>query len=159
LRKQTFPLILITCLLFLAACGGTDADPTATPTAPPFDEPVAATETPSSGYPAAQPTPTLSRSTDGYPAPRPTPTLTDAYAALDPVWVVKPAGMQCQEYTVDPAAASNELAAAGIQVLDLEMAVLAVCEACDTCPSSEHYRFLIPSADLAAAAELGWSEE
>lgn len=132
-------------LLVLAACGGSPL-PTPAPTAPAADN----------GYPPpAAPT----SMPQGYPAQRPTPTLPTGYPDDTRTWLIKPVGMQCQENIANLNQEVAALQSAGIPVLAAQMTTLAVCEACDVCATSEHYRVLVPPEQIEAAKDLGWTEE
>jgi hypothetical protein len=148
IMKRLFWLI---GLMALMACGGgEDVVPAETPAT---QSTIPAPATLPSGYPASTATPL-----GAYPAlPRATPTLTAAYIGVDPVWVIKPVGMQCQAVEIALDVERVGLENAGIRVLDTTMIAIATCEACDTCPSSEHYRFYIPTTDIAKAEALGWT--
>ncbi|MGH2536950.1 MAG: hypothetical protein ACRDHL_06130, partial [Candidatus Promineifilaceae bacterium] len=133
----------------LAACTA-QPEPTLEPTVPPL------TRTPAAGPTAGQP--------GGYPAPNlgtqpPAPTRSAAYPSSGPVWLIRPAGQQCQDPQVaDLEAASASLTDAGIEVLAAEETNLAVCEACG-CPTSLHFRIQIDASQLEAALMLGWAVE
>jgi hypothetical protein len=149
--KRVFALLV---LLMLMACGGENEDvPTEMPAFPTTQSTLPAPTSQPDSYP--QPT---ANPANAYPArPRPTPTLPAAYFGLDPVWVTKAVGAQCQGVEIDVDGVRLVLENAGIQVLDTTMISIPVCEACDTCPTSEHYRFFIPATDIAKAEALGWT--
>lgn len=143
--------------LLLVACNSGNVEPEATlPVPPPSLTP--ATTDPSYPGPAANtPVP------DGYPFPT-APAAPGGYPdpASDTIWVIRPLGQQC----VDPATyiypdlstAISALTDAGVAVLASEEVAMMVCEACD-CPTSEHFRVQIYSADLAKVEPLGWIAE
>ncbi len=143
--KHTW-LFSLFLLFLLAACGGAPA-PTPAPTAPSAND----------GYPPPAAPTSLPQ---GYPAQRPTPTLPTGYPDDDNrTWLIKPVGMQCQESSANLNQEVASLQNAGIPVLAAQMTTLAVCEACDTCPTSEHYRVLVAPENIDAAQTLGWTEE
>ncbi|MEW5985335.1 MAG: hypothetical protein AB1791_01730 [Chloroflexota bacterium] len=153
---KRFLLFPFTVVLLLAACGGPAAP---TPTAPlpeataPFP---AATPADQTGYPA----PTQPALPESYPAaPESAPTLPAGYPGGE-VWVVRPAGLQCESPGpyADLKAAVAALEEAGVAVLQPETINLAVCSACG-CPTSEHFRVKIDPAGLATALALGWQQE
>jgi len=150
--------ILGLLLLLLVACSGNEPpQPTEMPAVQPTQpvlEPLA-TELPAD-YPAL---PTATPFPPGYPAPRPTPSLPPGYPAAGSSWMVKPAGVQCQPLSVDLDGGIAELENAGITTYRSTMALLPVCEACDSCPSSEHYRVEIGSNQVPQAEALGWQRE
>jgi hypothetical protein len=152
--KRIWTFVTLLLLLLVAACSPA-AEPTPTPL--PTFPPPAETDTPESGYPApAQAT----MPPEAYPAEAPTP-LPEPTGYPDDarVWLVKPAGAQCQEYTVDLRDAVAALRDAGVEVINSQVVNLLVCEACDVCPSSEHYRVLVDAGQRAAAEALGWVQE
>jgi hypothetical protein len=153
-------LLLLTGLLtfLLAACNSGNVEPEATLPVPPPSLTPAATTGPSYPGPVANtPIP------DGYPFPT-APAAPVGYpdAAANLIWVIRPLGQQC----VDPATyiypdlstAISALTDAGVAVLASEEIAMMVCEACD-CPTSEHFRVQIYSADLAKVEPLGWIAE
>ena len=124
-------------------------------------DPIATLTSQPAFLPTAYPGDIIIEPTSPYPSdsvvePRATPTIMLAYPASELTWIIKPAGMQCQSYTTDLGSARTEIENAGITVLNSELAILPVCEACDVCASSEHYRLYIPITDLEQAQELGW---
>ena len=153
---------LLSLLFALIACQTSTEEPptTNTPLPPPTSTTMPAispspilppTDLPPTAYPDNPPD-------NGYPPPAPTTDIVEAYPGMEPVWVVQPAGKQCEEYKVDLATTEATLLNAGIQLLSIELTELIVCSACD-CPTSEHYRALIPRSDLEVLLPLGWVEE
>ncbi len=148
--------ILLVFVIFLAACGSNSEEtpPPATPFLPPVNTlpPTLPLPTAPSDYPAPN-------ENSGYLAPAPTQDITDAYPGIEPIWIVKAVGAQCEELLIDLAGTEAALRNAGIQLLQFEVSQLPVCQACDSCPSEEHYRALIPMSELAQAQSLGWEQE
>jgi hypothetical protein len=170
-------MILFALLVLLAACGGANQTPTATPESGP------ALEVAPDGDIMPRPTITpvapgvvedvqTEELREGYPppsAPLPTvdpasylgdPTATpDPYAAFagEPVQILKAAGVQCETPVALPTAedATVELTDAGIEVQAMEQVDLMVCTACN-CPTSEHYVATIDGSNLGLAVSLGW---
>lgn len=158
-------LFLILVVLLVAACGPAGTAETPVPatlpatTAPQEDVIPRPTVTPGDsegqseapGYPAlptAQPTP------DGYPAPLPT---LDPYPAVEGyVWMLRPAGVQCDEgqpTTIQDVTA--ELTAANITTNVITTVSMNVCQACG-CPSSVHFRAQVKAEDVGKAEAIGW---
>ncbi|MCA9938856.1 MAG: hypothetical protein KC418_09450 [Anaerolineales bacterium] len=146
MKRLWLGMMVLALALVLAACGGGGGAETPAATAAPVEE----------GYPP--PTVAITPA-QGYPAPRPTPTLPTGYPDDGRVWLIKPVGMQCQE----PESNLNQEVAVlqnnGILVLASQMTSLAVCEACEVCPTSEHYRILVAPEQIEAAKRFGWEEE
>jgi hypothetical protein len=75
------------------------------------------------------------------------------------IWVIQPAGIQCEEPLypdLDSAVAS--LKAAGIAVMISKSTMLNVCDACN-CATPLHFQALIAETDVAKAQALGWTVE
>lgn len=148
-----FTGLLLLIAFWLVGCGGTPAatpQPTSPAANPQLTSPVT---TPADAYPVlATITP------ESYPIQQITPTIFSYPAGVN-VWMTKPVGMQCQESAADLEGAVTELESAGISVLVFEMIQLAVCEACDVCPTSDHYRVQLSKNDQEAAQKLGWRVE
>ena len=152
-------LWLVLSLCLIVGCNGEDEatptttmqpEATATEMAAPLPTGYPANGQPDVRNPYPEPTALLS-------LPRATPTPLAAYQGLQLTWIQKAAGMQCNAYTLDLTAARSELERAGIQVVDSQLSILPVCDACDVCPSSEHYQAFIPAEDVNEAIQLGWA--
>lgn len=146
-------LLIPFLLILLAACsGGVET----TPTAP------AGIETPASGLvPAAtDEAPAATATPEGYPGVViPEPEVNSAYPADAEFWLVRAAGLQCEEPTYpDLASAVTALENAGVTVLESETTTLAVCAACG-CPTAEHYRIRVLGSEVNKALPLGWAIE
>jgi len=161
-------IIIVTLVLsglLLAGCETAAPTPTTTPAGdggalPTLTSPAAApTPTPDDYPPPPLPTATV----NSYAAPLPPPTV-DPYPVGDTVptaiLVYRPLGNQCQDAasftypTLEEAVA--DLVESGVTVYDAMETARVVCEACDVCPTSEHYEAIINPEGLAAAAALGW---
>lgn len=139
-----FTGLLLLIAFWLVGCGEI---PVATP------QPTSPAATPGDAYPVV-----ATSTPKSYPSQQATPTIFSYPAGVN-VWMTKPVGMQCQESSPDLESAVAELESAGIPVLVFEMVQLAVCEACDVCPTSDHYRVQLSKNDQEAAQKLGWRVE
>lgn len=146
-------LFVLIAVLLLAACSpGTEETPTAPAvnnTAVPGLEPAATVEVP----PATQ-TP------EGYPGVNVPELLpTSPYPADAQYWLVRAAGLQCEDPAYpDLATAVKALEDAGVTILESEETSLGVCEACG-CPTSQHFRVQVRGSDISRAQMLGWVME
>lgn len=142
MKRLTILTLMVISFCLLVSCGGgtgtNTAEPTGQATAPIESYPPPATSVPES-----------------YPIHRATPTLF-SYPANATVWMTKPVGVQCRESQADLEAEVIVLESAGIPVIAFEMTNLAVCQACDVCPTSEHYRVQISKNQQNVAINLGW---
>ncbi len=145
--------MLATLGILLVACGAPSGVP-----ATPLPTLAAPTAGPEPGYPA--PTPAPSPTPASYPLVLPTMTApAPGYPVEEHSWLLKPVGLQCQQSEVDLDGAVADLETAGIEVFTAQMVGLMVCTACDTCPTSQHYRVEIESSQVEAARSLGWEPE
>jgi hypothetical protein len=143
-RFYFLPLLL----LLLAACsGGVETTPTA-----PADN-GSPTLAPASTNETTEPTATP----EGYPGVSiPEFQPTSPYPADGEYWLVRPAGLQCEDPAYpDLETAVRALEDAGVTILDSEEMTLAVCEACG-CPTALHFRIQVSGSDLSQAMTLGW---
>ena len=163
MRRLMLTLIIVSGLL-LAGCDTATPTPTATPTDDnggplPTLTAGAPTATPADYPPPPPPTPTP----NSYGAPLPTPTI-DPYpigeSVATAILIYRPLGNQCQDpatYAYPTLAdAVADLEDDGVVVYDAEETARLVCEACDVCPTSEHFEAIIDPEGLAAATALGW---
>ena len=169
LTYLVFTVLSLWLMLLVSACGGGETTVTATPlptTAPALDTPSGdiaprPTITPDmggSGYPA----PTIPEPTpfpEGYPVPSPVTELLNPYPEVAGfVWMMHPAGLQCESSLVYGTLeeALQALQGAGVTAQNGRSTNLNVCAACN-CPTSLHYQAQIATADVAKAETLGWT--
>ncbi|MDX1617008.1 MAG: hypothetical protein R3300_22065 [Candidatus Promineifilaceae bacterium] len=146
-NTMTLVTIMLLALMTVAACDTVD-EADVSPTAAPLEEATVAPP-PTESYPAPE-------MTEAYPPPPPTPDL--GYPD-DQVWVVAPAGEQCEEPQYETAEdVTSSLEADGVEVFAVEEEGRVVCEACG-CPTSLHFRARIAIEDLSQAQSLGWLRE
>jgi hypothetical protein len=159
-RESALPLIFLFIALLLVACTATPQQ--STPTLP-----TESTQTPAGATTPAYPDPTdagggnVAPTAAAYPgAQSPAPTV-DAYPG-GLVWVIRPAGIQCETETAPGYGSLNEavatLSAAGINVFASETIELQVTTVCGS-PTSEHYRVQIGADQLATVEGMGWTAE
>jgi hypothetical protein len=151
-------IVMLTALL-LVACGASETTeaPTPTPAAIPLPSPVVEpTPAPEGAYPGPG---APAAPVDGYPAPAPVLPAPPSNYPGDTTWLVRPAGIQCEEpLYADLEAAVTALQASGAPVITAETVTLPVCQGCG-CPTSEHYRVEIPAAAMNTAAAMEWFPE
>ncbi len=169
MKRHLYLFVLLLAAIFLGACGPSNVEPesTETPKDPALQEPTGAEEdvvprvtmTPmAEGYPMK---PTPAPLSEGYPQPEVLPAY-DPYPGLEvagegQVWVIIPAGKQCEDGLTYATAkdAVTSLETAGIQVHEsqtIELAVMAVCGG----PTSTHYTAKIDADQLGSAETIGW---
>ena len=172
MKKETALLIGFLVLALLASCrpAAVDPEPTGSPAvdeeqdveqAPGADEPALSTATPlPAGYPASEATDLPSAD---YPGPEATSMPQSAYPGGELVWLLRPLGRQCEdeasyEYqTLEEAVEALE--GMGVAVESAQTVSLMVCQACNTCPTSEHFRVQILAEEVQMARSLGWNVE
>ena len=81
-------------------------------------------------------------------------------AQIELVWILKPVGEQCaaQGDALNLQTAVADLIAIGVEVGQMEMVQLEVCQGCG-CPTAAHFRVQVPQNLLSRTAVLGWTEE
>lgn len=174
MKIKFWHISLLLIMIMAAACGPATetVEPTTEPTATEnggaletATEPApVATAPPQPGEPEAYPAqPTAVPQTEGYPAPGEAVATVDPYPeAVDGfVWMLLPAGVQCEEDTSlysDLQDAVAGLKAVDAQTSEAEVTELMVCTACG-CPASTHYRVQVSVEDVSAAQTLGWTRE
>ncbi len=174
--RTKWTVIFIILTMLMAACGGnaeTPAPESNTNSPPQIDEggalESAGTAVPTYtavpieevelelAYPAKQipinPTPD-----PNYPGP---PTM---MPTLDPypgglVWIIRPAGIQCEQGTLpgysDLSEAITTTTASGVKVKEAELIDIPVAQQCGQ-PTSTHYRLQIAAEDTETAVSTGW---
>ncbi len=167
--KQQLSIAIITLLLIILAVSACGTAPPAQPTATPSGSPALETA------PSAPVQPTAESLPDSYPPPAPIqPTREPNYPppptfppTVDPypgglVWIIRPVGVQCEDGTTEGYGDLREsvatLTAAGLHVVESEMADLMVPAVCGS-PTSAHYRIQISVDGLNTASSMGWKRE